>query len=405
MNIAFILQEFPVTSQTFVYRQIDALIKAGHEVSVLAMRRPNLGSSSNTVEAEQLKVLYLPGSERCRLARFSNAAALIARSCLRHPARIPAYFSHLSFQNSRGRWDAKLLAIKVTLLNETQPFDVICCHFGENGAEALVWKNAGALFGKLVTVFHGYDVSSYLAAYPDAYKQLMAEGNLFLTVNEVWRSKLEALGFPPEKMCVHHMGVACSEVTFNPTPLTEPIKLVSVTRLVEKKGLVYAVRAVPEVIKHYPNLVYTIIGDGPLRAELEAEVARLGVQTHVKFLGPQPSSVVFEALSEAHILLAPSVTAADGDMEGIPVAMMEAMAQGTPVLSTWHSGIPELIDHGISGYLVPERDSDALASGLLELLAAPETLADLSRAARAKVEREFNNDALDKQLVELLSAL
>ncbi len=403
MKIAFVLREFPLTSLTFVYRQIEALAQAGHEVSVVA--QPSADPSANVPVAERVRVLYLPG-ERRKLERLFSVAALMLRSCVRHPANIPAYLSVLRPRDYlRGRWSARLFAAGVTFLNQKPPFDVVCCHFGYNGAEAAALKGAGALSGKIVTIFHGVDVSAYLDAHPDAYAQLREEGDLFLTVNELWKARLEEKGFPSEKMRVHHMGVACSEIAFNPTPLREPVKLLSVARAVEKKGLIYAIRSLPAVITQHPDLVYTIIGDGPLRKVLEAETTHLGVQTHVRFLGPQPSRVVFETLSEAHVLLAPSVTAQNGDMEGIPVAIMEAMAQGTPVLSTWHSGIPELIEHSVSGYLVPERDSDALARGLLELLSSPQTLSDMSRAARAKVEREFNNDVLNEQFVALIEAL
>lgn len=401
MNIAFIHGTFPVTSQTFVHRQIEALLAAGHDVTVIARHK---GPDLNKVENSRLKVIY-SSDVASKKGRLFDLFKVVFSSSLKTPKRIPAYLAALRPRDYlRGAWEAHFASVAVKL-GTSSNFDVICCHFGPNGVDAVVLRGAGAIMGKIATIFHGYDVSSYLDEYPNAYERLKVEGDLFLTVNELWKAKLESLNFPKEKIRVHHMGVNCSEIAYAFTPYSEPVRLMSVCRFVEKKGLIYALRALPKVIERFPKLVYTLIGDGPLRAELEAEVKRLGLTANVEFLGMQSNEVVFETLQRSHVFLAPSVTAANGDMEGIPVVIMEAMAQGTPVLSTYHSGIPELIKHGVSGYLAPERDSEAIASGLLELLSSSEKLESVSRAARAKVERDFNNNVLDERFVALLSEL
>ena len=401
MNIAFVLGAFPVTSQTFVHRQIEALLDAGHRVTVIARQR---GSSVNTVTDPNLNIVYSSDADT-KQGRLGDLLQLVTRSSLQNPARIPDYLAALRPRDYlQGTWEAHFAAAAIKLA-DASGFDVICCHFGYNGADAIVLRDANALSGKIVTIFHGVDITQYLDENPRAYDRLKTEGDLFLCVNALFEKKLQKLGVSAEKLRVHHMGVACSEIGYSFTPLSEPVRLVSVCRFVEKKGISYALQALPKVVEHFPNLTYTLIGDGPLRAELEAEVARLGLTGHVEFLGSQPNEVVFETLQQAHVFLAPSVTAANGDMEGIPVVIMEAMAQGTPVLSTVHSGIPELVEHGVSGYLAPERDSDAISEGLRELLSSNEKLESVSKEARAKVEREFNNDLLDEQFVELLTEL
>ena len=401
MNIAFILRKFPVTSQTFVHRQIDALIAAGHSVSVIA--QPTV-DASNAATADALEVYPLPITETGRATRVKNLALFVLSSALRHPSKVTGYIAEAAKFVTGPRHD-RVFSTSIALLGEAKKFDVICCHFGYNGADAVLLKEAGVLSGKLVTIFHGFDVTSYLDKNPMAYDQLKDEGDLFLCVNAMFEVKLKKMGFPPEKLRVHHMGVACSQIDYGFTPLDNSVRLTSVCRFVEKKGISYALQALPKVVKQFPNLTYTLIGDGPLRAELEAEVTRLSLTSNVKFLGSQTNEVVFETLRKTHVFLAPSVTAANGDMEGIPVVIMEAMAQGTPVLSTYHSGIPELIEHGVSGYLAPERDSDAISKGLLELLSSDERLESVSKEARTKVERDFNNDLLDKQFVRLISEL
>jgi len=110
-------------------------------------------------------------------------------------------------------------------------------------------------------------------------------------------------------------------------------------------------------------------------------------------------------LAEAHILMAPSVTAADGDEEGIPNTLKEAMAMGIPVISTLHAGIPELVADGISGFLVPERDAAALADRLRRLVDHPETWAAMGRAGRVRIDSDFDIDRLNDQLLDLYKGM
>ena len=134
-------------------------------------------------------------------------------------------------------------------------------------------------------------------------------------------------------------------------------------------------------------------------------VVELGCQDKVKFLGRQPQQQVFAELDRSDLFILPSVVAASGDMEGIPVALMEAMAKGVLVLATRHSGIPELIEHGVTGLLVPERNATAIAGVLERLVAGEWDLLAMRANARLKIEHEFNNSHLDLQLVDICQRL
>ena len=175
----------------------------------------------------------------------------------------------------------------------------------------------------------------------------------------------------------------------------------TVARLVEMKGVAYGIRAIACAYECGEDVVYHIVGDGPLRGELEALSHELGIADHIRFHGALPNDAVVALLAQTHVLLAPSVTAANGETEGIPNAVKEAMACGVPIVATRHSGIPELVEDGISGYLVPERDAPALAKRLLDLSRQPECWPAMGRAARAKIERDFDSNALSDALVEL----
>ena len=151
--------------------------------------------------------------------------------------------------------------------------------------------------------------------------------------------------------------------------------------------------------------VYHVIGDGPLHDELRGLIERLGITAHVQLHGAKSNDDVLLLLDSADVLLAPSVTATNGEAEGIPNAVKEAMATGLPVIATRHSGIPELVEDGVSGYLVPERDAAALAERLTYLNEHSELWRDMGRRGREKIEREFDTRSLNDTLVKLYVGL
>ena len=183
----------------------------------------------------------------------------------------------------------------------------------------------------------------------------------------------------------------------------EPIKILTIGRLIEKKGHVYAIRAIAKVVKKYRNIEYLIAGDGPLRNKLEGLVQELGIEKHVKFSGAIEQNEVLKLYQQAHIFVLPSITTSNGDQEGIPVVLMEAQATGLPVISTYHTGIPEVIVEGKSGFLVPEKDVDALAERLEYPIEHPELWPDMGRYGRKFVEEKYDIKKLNQQLVEIYS--
>ncbi|WP_426785043.1 glycosyltransferase [Rahnella variigena] len=148
---------------------------------------------------------------------------------------------------------------------------------------------------------------------------------------------------------------------------------------------------------------YTIIGDGPLRNDLELQVSELELNEQVIFSGAQTQETVTDYLNISDIFLLPSVTAADGDMEGIPVALMEAMAMGIPVISTFHSGIPELIENGISGFLVKEHDAEGIANIVEDIIKDPSVLTDICQNAKMKIDNEYDQDKSYSRMLTILS--
>jgi colanic acid/amylovoran biosynthesis glycosyltransferase len=271
-----------------------------------------------------------------------------------------------------------------------------------------VLKQCGLIRGSFLTTFYGYDISSHVKQYgPDLYRHLFRSCDRVLCLSEYMQQELIRLHCPRARIRIHHLGVDLSRFTFavRTRRPDRGVNLFTPARLVEKKGLEYAIRAVGQLVDRHPSICFRIAGDGPLRKDLEALIARLKLERHVQLLGWQTQDQVVKQLNEADIFLAPSVTAADGDQEGTPTVLIEALAQGLPVVSTLHSGIPEIVRDGESGFLVPERDVEALADRIGFLIEHPELWAKMGAAGRAHVEKHFDSNKVNDRLVELYEEL
>ncbi|HBZ5585582.1 TPA: glycosyltransferase, partial [Klebsiella pneumoniae] len=177
----------------------------------------------------------------------------------------------------------------------------------------------------------------------------------------------------------------------------------TIARLTEKKGIETCIKACSVLLSMGVDFEYHIIGDGPEKSKLTNLSHSMGLGNSIFYHGLQSQEVISKFLDESDIFLLPSITASDGDMEGIPVALMEAMAVGLPVISSYHSGIPELIDDEISGYLIDERDYKSLASKVIKIkILDHEHILRITRNARSKIEREYNRDNCYSELVSYL---
>lgn len=408
VRIAFLVKDFPFSSQTFILNQITGLIDHGHDLRILANSYKTSSKVAAELEKYQLDqltyyTLYekMPGR---MITRWLKGLFLM----LIHYRHFPLLYRSLDVSKYGNFASSLMLFYLVVALLDTKPFDIIYCHFGWFGKYGAYLRDIGVLQGKVVTVFHGADITRDINNQgKDTYDKLFEMGNLFLPISDLWKEKLIEVGCDARKICVHRMGINLDQFQFKPRQLDNngKVRLITVCRLAEKKGVEYSIRAVSEVSKRYQNLEYLIVGDGPLRPPLEKLIQELNPEANIQILGWKKHEDVTRLLSDAHILIAPSVTAADGDQEGIPVALMEAMAMGLPVVSTYHSGIPELVENGISGYLVSEKDVNSLANKLEQLILQPETWLDLGQAGRDRVEKSYNIKKLNSQLTQIFQDL
>jgi colanic acid/amylovoran biosynthesis glycosyltransferase len=248
--------------------------------------------------------------------------------------------------------------------------DVIHAHFGPNGCAML--PIAKALDIPLVTSFYGVDIS-VLPRRPqwrDRYAALFGGGHLFLAEGPEMRRKVVGAGAPADRVAIQRIAIPFDRYP-QWTPSRSPKAVLFVGRMVEKKGLEYAVRAFAAARRQIPDLVMRIIGEGPEQSRCLRWIEEHKLTTVVTFLGMQPHTRVIEELQQAHALLHPSLTADDGDSEGgAPTILLEAQAIGTPIVSSYHADIPNVLPAGPGVRLCPEKDVEALATGLIEVISA-----------------------------------
>jgi colanic acid/amylovoran biosynthesis glycosyltransferase len=245
----------------------------------------------------------------------------------------------------------------------------------------------------VVVSFHGADVLVDLdrPRYRSATQQMLAAARLVLVRSESLARAVAALGCASDKIRLHRTGIPLGEITFRERtwPSDGAWQFLQAGRLIEKKGLATSLRAFAAFQKIYPKASFTIAGEGPLLLPLRTLARELGVEARVEFSGFLTQNELREAFARAHVFLHPSEIAPDGNQEGVPNAMLEAMASGLPVFATRHGGIPEAIEDGVSGVLVAERDHSALATVILDWTARPEGLNLLARRGAEAVAEKF----------------
>ena len=277
---------------------------------------------------------------------------------------------------------------------EKEKAKLIHAHFGPQGVQMLGVKKRLGL--PLITTFYGYDMSKLAQKWKwqIAYKKLFKKGNLFLVEGRHMRKELIKLGCPPQKIKIQHIAIDINKFKYKERKLgdkDDKIRILFCGRFTEKKGLIYALKAVKIVIDHFPNLEFRIIGDGELRPEIENFIRKGNMETNVVLLGYQPHYVFIEEVQKAHVLLQPSVIAKNGDSEGgAPSVLLEAQASGLPVISTFHADIPEVVIDNKSGFLVPDRNTEALTEKLEYLIKNPSLWDEMGRYGRKHIEENHN---------------
>jgi colanic acid/amylovoran biosynthesis glycosyltransferase len=348
MTVVFVTDKFPHLARAYINNQIDGFIQAGVDVYIVSKICPEgLESIIDMQHPLYNKVFYYDNGEMLPLDILSKA-------------------------------------------------DIIYCQFGDIGEEILTLKLLYNFKGKVVVCFRGADVKPFSLVFDKA--------DLILPVCQHFKNQLIQFGCPPEKILVHHSAIDCSKYKYNQKDSVDKnqITIVSIGRLHKKKGFKYLIQAVDELRLKYKQMKCFIFGEGGEKSTLEKEITTKNMENYVFLKGHVPHQSIPEILYNADLFVLPSCCVLEnGNQEGIPNVLMEAMAAGLPVISTFHSGIPELIEDEISGFLVPQNSSILLVKKIIYVIEHPELWESIGKAARKKVLKNHCKEIQNKKFLNL----
>jgi glycosyltransferase involved in cell wall biosynthesis len=395
-RVLYVVSLFPCWSETFIVREIQALLRRGADVRVVSLRPASERLVQSDARALLPRVLYPPRGAR------GVASALGAL------AAAPSEPLRLAIRACAGMWRRPLRLAKtlVTLWRSLALADTLAdlapAHVHAHWATYP--STSALLLARLLRAPMSFTCHAHDIFVED---QLLAEklgaAAFAVTISEHNRRHLaRRYGETAARALeVVHCGVDLAEYPYEPRD-RRPGTILGVGRLDAIKGFRHLVEACALLRRAGRELRCEIVGDGPLRAELSGLVARSGLTPVVTLPGALGREAVLERLRSAAVFALPSVVAPDGNRDGIPVALMEAMAVGTPVVSTTVSGIPELVRD--AGLLVPPGDASALAAALARLLDDSELRELLAARARQRVAQRFDADREGARLLGLIAA-
>ena len=292
---------------------------------------------------------------------------------------------------------------------------LIHAHFGPNGYKFLPYAKLSGI--PLITSFYGYDAHFLPQKDPcwrDKYKKLFKEGRLFLVEGPAMRDKLIELCCPSEKIVIHQIGIELNKYKFHVRKSDGQFRILVCGRFVEKKGIPYAVKALKHAIsKTKADIRLTVVGDSNTQGAFTDEKKRIfktikecGVADLVTFTGFVPHDELLKIINDHHVFLAPSIRASDGNAEGgFPVVLTEVLASGMPVVAFNHCDIPQIVQDGISGFLVPEHNIGALGDKLTYLIEHSDIWPAMGQAGRTYVEDNYDIHKLNDRLIEIYKSL
>jgi colanic acid/amylovoran biosynthesis glycosyltransferase len=358
LHILFVVEYFPAQSQIFILNLMTGLIDEGHKISIFSYKKNDFPQQHSNV------------------AKYSLMDSVIYEQW---PATLP-------------------------------DCDIVFCQSATLGKRMLETESLAKWLKKrkLVISLRGADITkNEVKNNPRIYEKLFKESDLFLPVCHYFKLIATQLGCDPHKIVVHHSAINCSQFFFKERQQkkNETVQLISVCRLVAKKGLNFALEALEKVVKKHKNVQFTIVGRGPLKHYLKKLTKKLKLKNQVTFFGWGTHEQIVRVLNTSHIFLLPSITTEYGDEEGIANALKEAMAMGLIVVATYHAGTPELIVDGESGFMVPEKNSTALANKINYIIEHPETWKSIGVAARNTIEQDFEIKQSIKDLENIFNRL
>lgn len=390
MKIAYILNTYPQPSHSFIRREVQALERHGVEIERIAMRPADVPLVDPGDVGEQGRTDYVLAKGGARLVTG------LVRRMWRSPRRFRSALAkawEMGARSQVGRLrhliylaEAAYVADRV----EGEGIDHLHAHFGTNSTTvALLAAMLADVPGGLGYSFTTHGPEEFDAPQVLSLGAKVDTADFAVAISSFGRSQLSrwaAFG-SWARLKVVHCGIEPSRFS-EPQPLPEgPLRLAAIGRFVEQKGQMVLIHALAKLVETHPDLHLSLIGDGEMRQDLEAAIARYDLSRHVTLTGWLSEADVRAELAKAHALVMPSFA------EGLPMVVMEAMAAARPVVATYIAGTPELVVPGQTGWLVPAGDPDVLAEAISDLAATPaETLSRMGQAGRTRVLQRHDSE-------------
>lgn len=378
-RVAYVLKMYPRFSETFVLNELLELERQGVTLRIFSLKRPDDGIVHADVARLRAPVTYLPES----LSGLARAQAPVFR---RAPRR---YLRLLGEVLRRRRYAALKHFLQAgAIAGALDPATAhVHAHFA-SGATSVALHLHRLVGVSYSFTAHAKDIYLETVRPPDLARKLRA-ARFAVTVSDFNARRLRALANGTRVVRIYN-GLDLERFAPDGAPRATPPLVLAVGRLVEKKGFDDLVRACALLAERRTAFRCSIVGKGPQRDALAELVGTLDLAGHVEPAGPVPRERLLGLYRQAAVLAAPCVVGSDGNRDGLPTVLVEAMALGVPVVATTVTGIPELVEDGVTGLLVPERDPDALADAIGRILGDPALAAALVHRARRRVEERFD---------------
>ena len=379
-RVGYVLKMYPRFSETFIVHEILQQEAVGTHVEIFSLRLPIDGRFHEALARVQAPVTYLSREHK----------ASLFWSSLREAAReVPTITEHLD-ELLAAPEDEALAAVELAGAIRRSGLEHLHAHFGSIAAD--VARLAARLTGITYSfTAHAKDIF-HEEVDPAGLATKLREAHTTVTVSDFNRTHLRAeFGEDAERVVRLYNSVDLEAFPFDPKGVAPgPARVAAVGRLVEKKGFGDLLTAVATLVDEGRDVHLDLVGTGPLEPVLREQVRTLGLGDRVTMHGALPQGRVREIVADAAVFAAPCVIGADGNRDGLPTVLLEALALGTPAVSTPVTGIPEIVRHEETGLLVPESDPGALAAALARTLDEPEAAAERARAARSLLEADFD---------------
>ncbi|HEX4981666.1 MAG TPA: glycosyltransferase family 4 protein [Ilumatobacteraceae bacterium] len=387
VSVLYVLKRYPRLSETFVVREILGLETAGIRVGIDGLSPPEPGLRHPEVDDVRAAVRYVPHRPRLWHPRVAAVhSGLIARAPV-------VWLRCACLAHREGQWRRFLQAGFVAKRVRLERYRHLHAHFATAAAETARWASELSGVGWTVTA-HAKDI--FHDDHADQFGRRIATAAAMVTVSE---HNVEHIARVAPTKRVRFVPNAVAPAAYHePRPSGT---VLCVARLVAKKGIDTLIDAAAELVVTISDLRVEVIGDGPLRSELEAQIVRLGLQDNVVLRGALRSDDVADAYNKASMLVMPCRVAADGDRDGLPTVILEAMARGLPVVSTDTVGIGEVVRDGETGLLVPADDAGAIANAIEKLWRQPALARTLGESGRALVTHRHDPGRCAKQLASV----